>query len=304
MSSEYKLPMINIDGYPVEFDLDLSFLRTRGDADVYKTFSELPIVLEGSLYTLFRVNSIQVIKKTLPHAMLRIVSLDLPKPTQLSNGTLTSQIPEIRTYDLPISRQPMSVFHKVCGYGVIEYNALWCSNECATKKREYTCNGCFSKSFWTLRKLPSEYIDKLIQQSTPPIIVYDPINPPSYIIPDNAILVDFRDIQDEANKCDGGHFLPLTLAILSVLKKYNAKKGDGLQEIMLYKILDHYNYKDTTSLYPEGSGWPYSRDDTKKCLRFCTYNLEYINNELDDDNNVVYDLLSKGRHFLAMFESS
>jgi hypothetical protein len=295
---------MNIDGYPVEFDIDLSFLRTRGDSDCFKTFSETPIVLEGALYTLFQVNSVQVIKRTIPSATLRIVALDLPKPTYFSNGALQSMIPEIRTYDFPISRATMSVFHKTVGYGMLEYNALWCSNECATKRREYVCDGCFSKSYWSLKKLSDEHVTKLIKQSTPPVIVYDPLHPSSYLIPDGAILVDYRDIQDEENKGEGGHYLPLTLSILAILKKYTMSKTFKLQEIMLYKILDNYNFLDTTSLHPEGRGWPYTRADVKRCLRFCTYTLEYINNELDDNNDVVYEILPKGISFLNMFESA
>jgi len=304
MTSEYKLPIMNIDGYPVEFDIDLSFLRTRGETDAYKSFSEIPIVLEGALYTLFQVNSVQVIKRTIPSALLRIVALDIPRPTQFSNGTLQSIIPEIRTYDFPISRVTMSVFHNKVGYGMIEYNALWCSNECATKRREYVCEGCFSKSYWSLKKLSDEHVSNLIRQSTPPVIIYDPLRPSSYLIPDGAILVDFRDIQDEENKGEGGHYLPLTLSILAILKKYTKTKVFKLQEVMLYKILDNYNFRDTTSVSIEGQAWPYTRADVKRCLRFCTYTLEYINNELDDNNDVVYEILPKGISFLAMFETS
>lgn len=316
MAAHNHHPLIlNVDGYPIEFSFDFSHLRVRDSGVGYDSFPETPIVLEGAIYTLFQVSSARVTKGVVPTAILSLVALDMrDSTTSLSNGTLQTTIPELRTYEYRISRQPTNVFHSRLGYGIIEFAPVWCSNACASK-RNGACGGCFSKSYWTLRKIPQDIIDSLVKKSTPPVVVYDPMNPGgkrSYILPDHAILVDYRDIRDSENRCEGGHFLPLTLAILATLKTYQSRFPDAsfpstsperLQEIMLYKTLDNYNFLDTTSEHAEGDGWPYTRADVKKCLRFCNYTLEYIDNALDEDNNVTYTLLPKGRSFLAMFET-
>lgn len=273
----------------VKFDVDLSFLRLRnGDSSLNDT----PIVLEGAVYMLFQVVSVHIIKGKMS-ARLQITAYDSPKAMSLSNGTLHMSSPDIKTYDIPLSRSRTIVRCSCDVYGVIEYQPVWCSGECTVKRREMICEACFSKSYWSLRALDSILKKELVKESYPPIVILDSRKPSSHIIQDGSIIIDRRDMLDTSNRCEGGHFLPLTLSILAVLSRSKVVKEEEL-----YSILDDYNYHSPLEK------WPYSRQDVKKCLRLCTYTLEYIDNQLDDDNIVTYRILPKGSSFISMFQSS
>lgn len=273
----------------VGYDMDLSFLRLRNDSSA---LNDAPIILEGAVYMLFQVVSVHIIKGKMS-ARLQIVAYDSPKTMSLSNGTLHMSSPDIKTYDIPLPRSRTIVRCTHDLYGVIEYQPVWCSGECTVKRRESSCETCFSKSYWSVRGVDPVLKKELVKESYPPIVILDSRKPSSHIIQDGSIIIDRRDMLDTSNRCDGGHFLPLTLSILAVLSK-----SEVVKEVDLYDVLDDYNYHSSLEK------WPYSRQDVKKCLRLCTYTLEYIDNQLDDDNIVTYRILPKGTSFMSMFQSS
>lgn len=284
-----KKTIMSANSLKLDFDIDLSFLNLRNPETT--SFPDEKLVLEGTMYTLFSVSNVSIHKSAPGSARLRVTSFEKPPDVHLPNGTLQLSSFDTKTYDLPIRTTVMIVFHRFLGYGIIEYQPVWCSSTCTSQRKEDVCGGCFSKSYWSMVKVTDQRKHELFKMSLPPVMVINPRRP-TFIIQAGALIIDYRDIRDE-NKCEGGHILPLTLAILAVLSKYGCVLED-----FLYRCMEDYNF---TSY--DGVGWSYTPSDVKQCLRTCTYRLEYIDNFLDDDDLVTYRLLPKGKSFIEMFQT-
>jgi hypothetical protein len=283
----------------IHFDIDISFLLMR---NIPITLLDTPMILNGVLFSFFQVSKVEIQKeKHPPNAKLYIESQNEHSSNEHSSNEHGSSC------EFSLSCVSKTVFHSLLGGMMIDYVTIWCSDECAMTKVKYggKCDGCFSKSYWSMRRMDYKDMVGEIKKQIPPVIVHNPLKPQPYPTPDGTILIDHRDMRDTDNRCEGGHFLPLTLAILATIKRYGNrnKLGVSIKDELLYCVIGCFNYYDAT-VYPRRcESWPYSRVDVKKGLRLCTYELEYIDNNLNDDNEVIYSLLPKGSNFLAMFET-